>query len=294
MPEYLYVEVYWGCVGNVYHKNDFELIKEYGADLLLVLGSSMSCNSCKCFEELFSNAKIIHVDIDKEQFGRYREANAYVNSDIRNFVDLLETIKPIERKKKLRSRTIVSQENADSIIAKSFNFIDKISKEDIYIVPDAGNHWLDVLYWCNPKKNVKIITNNGLASMGYAIGASVGMAIAQKGKVICFTGDGSLLMSGGEISAAVNENVDIIFVVLNNQALGRVYQYQISNRLIVSGSIISNVSILKIAEGMGAKAYSCDSVTELESILTKCIEEHGVHVVEVLEDKTLCPTMLKT
>lgn len=288
-------ELYIGIVGNVMREDVRQTIVSYEPDLVISIGSSLSMNSCAEYDTLFKNAATIQVDIEQSQFNLYRKTEYQIKSDAKKFVGFLlqyaDQIKNINSIVKKQRPIIVKEDNYFSKIINVIN--DMIPKESV-VLPDAGNHWLDVLYWYQPKNIFGLTTNNGLASMGHAIGSAIGIACAlQEKKVICVTGDGSLLMSGGELSTAVNYGINIMFIVANNSGLGRVRQYQIANKQEIKGSLIEFVSIEQYAKGLGAETYSCSTINDFKTALSKCLESKATSVIEVLLDKNDCPKLLK-
>lgn len=167
--------------------------------------------------------------------------------------------------------------------------------EDSIVVPDAGNHWLNTLSLYESKSSFGIVTNAGLGAMGHAIGAAIGYAIAVNNrKVVCVTGDGSVLMSGNEISVAVNLGLDILFIIFNNDSLGRVRIGQCENwKNKVIASEIYNFDIATWGKGLGAKSYSCKCVEEFKILLSKCLMDKGPQIIEVNTSKTEIPISLK-
>ncbi len=107
----------------------------------------------------------------------------------------------------------------------------------------------------------------GLGSMGWAIGAAVGTALAAPGvPVVCITGDGSFLMSGQELTVAVAERLSVIFVILNDQALGMVkYGQQLTDAEII-GFELPPTDFAMMAKAMGATAYVIQSPEDFETI----------------------------
>lgn len=287
-------ELYYGIVGNVMHEEDRNVIKDYKADLVIALGSSLSTNSCPSYDSLFDNAYVMQVDIDESQFNRYRNTHYHIISDVRDFLLFLEeNFTELIKAKLISKRVLPRITKEDNFLAKIIGKISELVDEETIIVPDAGNHWLDVLYWYKPKNSCGLMTNNGLASMGHAIGASIGMACANRKKVICITGDGSFLMSGGEINAAVNFEIDIIFVVINNFSLGRVHLAQLIGKWKVQGSCIEDISVSQCAKGMGANVYVCESTESFAEAFRKCQLQKGTSVIEVMQEQNDCPRLLK-
>ncbi|MHB8473013.1 MAG: thiamine pyrophosphate-binding protein [Gammaproteobacteria bacterium] len=114
-------------------------------------------------------------------------------------------------------------------------------------------------------------TNGGLfrtsldfAPMGWAIGGAVGTALGRRGTpVVCITGDGSILMNGQEITVAVSERLPVIFVVLNDAALGMVKHGQRLAGAEPIGYELPPVDFCAMAHAMGVNAYTVRSPAEL-------------------------------
>lgn len=288
-------KLYLGTTGNVTKKKLYNYLKEYNADLVISLGSSLSVNSCKEFDDLFQNANIVKVDIDENQFTNYRNATLNVNMDIKEF--LLQMLKLNIAKKEYNIDFNIDEERPtedDNTFSKVADYMYRNTPDNTLFIPDAGNHWLDILYWCYPRQRLGIFTNAGLASMGHAIGAAIGFKIANKDKnVICITGDGSFMMSGMEISEAVSQNLDMTFIIVNNLSLGRarVYQEMTDGKVISTTFMESNFT--KITEALGAKAKCAYSFEEFKGIFEEMKNEAGVKVIEVMVERKDCPKALR-
>lgn len=110
------------------------------------------------------------------------------------------------------------------------------------------------------------------AAMGWAIGGAVGTAVAnRKHPVVCITGDGSILMNGQEISVAVAEKVSIVFVVLNDQALGMVKHGQRLAGAEQIGCNLPPVDFAALARALGAQAYTIRTPDDLTRLDTAAI-----------------------
>ena len=286
---------YLGITGNVIKDKLSKYLKQYDADLVIALGSSLSVNSCKDFEDLFGNAKIIRVDIDENQFNNYRQADVNIKMDVKDF---LEQMNHLDLQKKENNidfkidEEIPSEE--DNMFSKVADYMYRNTSENTLFIPDAGNHWLDILYWCYPKQRLGILTNAGLASMGHAIGASIGLKIANKEKnVICITGDGSFMMSGMEISEAISQKLDITFIIVNNSSLGRARIYQEMTDGKVISTTFKDSNFACITRALGAKAKSAYSLEEFKDIFETMKNETGVKVIEVVVETQDCPKSLR-
>ena len=124
------------------------------------------------------------------------------------------------------------------------------------------------------KEPRQLITSGGLGTMGYGVGACIGAKMGNKDRVcVNVSGDGCFRMNMNEIATATRYNIPIIQIVINNHVLGMVRQWQ----TLFYGKRYSNtvlddsVDFVKIAEGMGAKAYRATTVEEFENALKDAI-----------------------
>ncbi len=131
------------------------------------------------------------------------------------------------------------------------------------------------------------------AAMGWAIGASVGTAIANPiAPVVCITGDGSMLMNGQEISVAVAEELTVIFVVLNDQALGMVKHGQRLAGAEQIGCDLPPTDFAMLARSLGAEAHTIKSADDLQALDMESICQHpGPTLLDVIIDPLEVPPM---
>ena len=136
-------------------------------------------------------------------------------------------------------------------------------------------------------------TSTQFASMGWAIGNAVGAAMGNtKTSVVCITGDGSLLMNGQELTVAVAEQLNIIFVVLNDSAFGMVKHGQ---RLAGAEPVayeLPRVDFCAIAQAMGANAYRLRTMFEFNALDIEALcHLQGPTLLDVYIDAEATPPM---
>lgn len=132
---------------------------------------------------------------------------------------------------------------------------------------DAGNSWAWSIHYLLPKSPGLYRVAMGFGSMAWGIGASVGTAFGCPGHpVVCITGDGSWLMSGQELTVAVAEKLPIIFVVLNDRALGMVKHGQRLGGAEQIAFELPPVDFAKVAQAMGGYGHTISNTDELEQL----------------------------
>jgi acetolactate synthase-1/2/3 large subunit len=168
------------------------------------------------------------------------------------------------------------------------------------VLMDSGNSFLWGIHYWNvrrpdllPHRKSLFHTGVTFASMGWAIGACIGMAAATGGvPVVCLTGDGSYLMSGQEITTARQYNLNVLMVVLNDGSLGMVRHGQQLSGAEAIGTALPRVDFALMAEAVGVESYRINTLRELESIdLEGILSRPGPCLLDVQVDGEQVPPM---
>ena len=186
--------------------------------------------------EFCPHAKIIHIDIDPSELGKIKQPSLGLVADVR---DALAGLAPmvardtrcqwLRRVNAVRARYPLVMPGADDPL-RPYGIIRAAAAllpEDAIITTDVGQHqmWAAQAYpFTRPRQ---WLTSGGLGTMGFGLPAAIGAAIACPGRtVVCFSGDGSLLMNVQEFATAAEEGVEVKIILLNNAQLGLVRQQQ--------------------------------------------------------------------
>jgi acetolactate synthase I/II/III large subunit len=134
----------------------------------------------------------------------------------------------------------------------------------------------------------------GLSTMGWAIGATLGAALATRERTLGIAGDGAMLMSSLELSVAVQENLPVTYLVLNDFGLGMVKHGQ---RLAGAPSIaheIGNVRFDLIGQACGAAGFRVESMEDLARVPRRYLSanDHGPCIIDVVIDREAVPPMM--
>jgi acetolactate synthase-1/2/3 large subunit len=158
---------------------------------------------------------------------------------------------------------------------------------------DAGNSWAWATHYLHPHSvsNYKIAM--GFGSMGWGIGAAVGAACAQdEAPVVCITGDGSYLMSGQEITVAVQQQLSVVFVVLNDSAFGMVKHGQRIGGAEQIGFELPGVNFAMMAQAVGARGVTIPNAQALDELdLGALLEIDGPVLLDIHIDAEEVPPM---
>ncbi len=237
------------------------------ADLILALGTRFGIQQAGKNHKEYTNAKIIHVDIDEYEFNRTLETAINIKADVRDFVyklskenvsiniaDWLEVLKIW--KDKYYDAHLVNEEGVDPV--KFIRRVLSMHKFDV-ISTDVGQNQLWVAQGIdNLEVGQSYLTSSGLGSMGYSIPAAIGASF-MKNKVVAFCGDGGFQMNIQELQLIASKKLNIKMVIFNNKTLGKIKEMQLkSDSSNFVGTRVEDFScpdLAKVADlyGMGYK-----------------------------------------
>ncbi len=287
-----------------------ELLNSFkDADVILSVGarlSDMSTNGYNLFDSSLKKVDLIHVYPDSKEINRVFESKLSIQTDINEFVGLISNYSWFNGKKwdkwlsKLKKEykedfTGFNDNQNSDFRSICHNLSENYFHSGEYIITlDAGNH----TGW--PQRFLKYHQNclqigSTCGSMGYSIPASISSALVfpQK-KIIAFVGDGGFLMSGLEISTAVNNNLNIIIILINNSSYGTIRMHQerhFPKRVI--GTDIKNPDFVSLASSMGAEAVKVTNAKEFFIAFNKFLTFKGVTLIELITDSKDLSTRLR-
>lgn len=257
-------------------------------DLMLAVGVRFSDRATGNLSAYTKNCKIIHVDIDKAELGKNLSPDFSVQADVKKWMKaVLPKLK--ERKNPEWWREIESYKKVNIPEKGSFhprNILEtlrRFTKDDTVVATDVGQHQMWTAQYYRFEKPGTFLTSGGLGTMGYGLGAAIGACLAKnKKETVLITSDGSFSMNCNELCTAVKEGLPITIVLLNNQVLGMVRQWQTAffgERY--SATILDRgTDFVKLIEAYGGKGLSIHKLSELE----KALEERKTIAGPVLLD----------
>jgi len=246
------------------------------SDLEIALGVRFSDRATGNTKEYSKNCTIIHVDIDAAEIGKNVTPNISLCGDLNEILPMLvgrSGVKP-EGEWQARVRELKAMENdrpaggftPSDIIDCVNSFFD----EDTVVATDVGQHQMWVAQRYRFEKPHKLITSGGLGAMGFGMGASIGACMAQgKKRTILFTSEGSFGMNLTELATAVTNKLPIVVVILNNNVLGMVRQWQtlFFEKRHSQTTLERKTDFPALARAFGAHGFSAENLDELVKVL---------------------------
>lgn len=266
------------------------------SDLLIVIGARFDDRAIGKAEQFCPDAKIIHVDIDRAEISKIKQPDIAINADAGQVLAmLLPQIEVNTRQAWNDHITQIKQEFPLEQINKSnplshFGLIAAVADavdNDAIITTDVGQHqmWVAQAYpLCRPRQ---WLTSGGLGTMGFGLPAAIGAALAEPSrKIICFTGDGSIMMNIQEMATAAEHNLDIKIILMNNQALGMVHQQQtlMFDEHIVASAYPYQTDFVTIAKGFGLHTCDLNKESDPYAALQAAIDHPGPCLIHALID----------
>ena len=303
--------LYRGVFGFAGHRSAVAAMEDTDVDLILVVGSNLSEWTSNGWSEAVLNNRLVHIDSCEAHLTRSPMARLHVRGRIRPvFERLLRTLRRerpemifVGEKRKFRKASVedpFKPASVDAPIKPQFLMreLGWRSPPDTRFLTDTGNsttwaiHHLG-MYDHQPSAGGWMRVTMNFAPMGWAIGGAVGTALANRAvPVVCITGDGSLLMNGQEMTVAKTENLTVLFVILNDAALGMVKHGQ---RLAGAEEIafeLPTVDFRLLAESMGIPGHVIRTAEDFENLdLDAILRRPGPTVLDVRVDKEEAPPM---
>jgi acetolactate synthase-1/2/3 large subunit len=271
------------------------------ADLMIAFGPRFDDRVTGKLSEFAKHAKIIHVDIDPSSIGKLVDVDFPIVGDLKNVIEAMMPLAKdkIDSDKYKTWRDLLNRyneihplkyEDSDAVLKPQWVIerVGEVLGDKAFITTDVGQHqmWSAQFYpFSFPRQ---FVTSGGLGTMGFGLPAALGVKRANPDKVsINFTGDGSILMNIQELMTAVESNIPVVNIILNNQYLGMVRQWQtfFYDKRYSSTDINAQPDFVKLAESFGALGMRVKTKEEFDKALDEAIKSDKVVFIDVNVDR---------
>ncbi|KAA9002622.1 acetolactate synthase large subunit [Affinibrenneria salicis] len=265
------------------------------ADLLIVLGARFDDRAIGKAEQFCPQAGIIHIDIDRGELGKIRQPHIALHADVAQALDRLLPLITPQRRDGWREAVDALQrefprrpavENPLSPYGLIRAVADALDDSAI-ITTDVGQHQMWVAQSYPLRRPRQWLTSGGLGTMGFGLPAALGAALAEpQRKVVCFSGDGSLMMNIQEMATAAEEGLDVKIILMNNQSLGLVHQQQdlFFGQRIFAADYRYRTDFVKIAAGFGFATCDLNQSADPRAALAEALSQRGPALIHALID----------
>lgn len=253
----------------------------HDADLVIAAGVRFDDRATGLIKRFCPDAKIIHLDIDAAEVNKILRAAVSIVGDAESSIAELSaaagpesvavraaraewTTRLAEIRDGDRAREAAAKDSPCSFIASIPRLASDVGADgdELIVATDVGQHqmWTAQCYpFSRPRQ---FLTSGSLGTMGFGLPAAIGAALANPGKrVVCFSGDGSIMMNVQELATLAELGLDVTVIVLDNGALGMVRQQQ---EMLFAGRLSASVfqsppDLVRVAEGFGITAVDAGS-----------------------------------
>lgn len=307
------------------HKNFLGMLGMHGtyesnmsmhySDIIFAIGVRFDDRTTNNLEKYCPYAEILHIDVDPTSISKTIKATIPIVGDAKNvLIQILNMLKKEKINSNLenwwnninqwRDKKCLKFKNKNNskikpqlVIESLFN----LTSGKAYITSDVGQHQMFAALYYKFDKPRHWINSGGLGTMGFGLPAALGVKLALPNeKVICITGDGSIQMNIQELSTALQYNIAIIIINLNNCYLGMVKQWQDMNYFgRYSQSYMKALpDFVQLAKSYGHIGIRISTHKELEKKLIYAFEQLSLNKlvfvdIEIDEEEHVYPMQIK-
>ncbi|WP_290792708.1 biosynthetic-type acetolactate synthase large subunit [Flavihumibacter sp. UBA7668] len=270
-------------------------------DLLIAIGMRFDDRVTGRLDKYAKQAKVIHLDIDPAEIDKNVKATVPVWGDCKDTLPILTSlIEPKVYPQWLqRFRDYEKQEQEQCIqpelhpttevlsMGEVINILNELTGGDAIIVTDVGQHQMVACRYANFNQTKSNVTSGGLGTMGFALPAAIGAKYGDpKRTVVAVIGDGGFQMTLQELGTIMQFNVNVKILILNNEFLGMVRQWQqLFHDRRYSFVNITSPDFVQVAKGYRIEGNSIRERKDLRDVLSTMLNHDGAYLLEVMVGK---------
>ena len=271
-------------------------------DLLIAVGARFSDRVTGKLSEFAPHAKVIHIDIDPAEIGKVRDPQVPIVGDAQGVVAAINArLDKVEAQPKSAEwvETVFEWRERWPFYTEDFvDYPDRIAPEQVLeqlsnkldphesvVTTEVGQHQMWAHQHVHREESRTFISSGGLGTMGFgfpaAIGAKIGRPDAQ---VVCIAGDGSIQMNIQEMATALGNGVAVKVLVIDNNALGMVHQWQrlFYHERYSCTEFTANPDFVKLAEAYGWQAERIARPDQIDDALDRMLAADGPYLLDVI------------
>jgi acetolactate synthase-1/2/3 large subunit len=270
-------------------------------DVLIAVGMRFDDRVTGRLDKYAKQAKVVHLDIDPAEIDKNVKTTVPVWGDCKETLPLLTAkIKPRDHSAWLSRFKEFADEEHRLVISKDFNpegevlsmaevinVLNELTNGDAIIVTDVGQHQMVASRYARFNQTRSNITSGGLGTMGFALPAAIGAKLgAPKRTTIAIAGDGGIQMTIQELGTIMQFNTDVKIVILNNNFLGMVRQWQeLFHDRRYSFVDITSPDFVQVAKGYNIPGEKVEHRSDLKAALKRMLDHSGSYLLEIMVGK---------
>jgi len=270
-------------------------------DVLIAVGMRFDDRVTGRLDKYAKQAKIIHLDIDPAEVDKNVKTTVPLWGDCKEILPLLtnlldkndrsEWIKEFAKYAEEEEKLCIKPEKNPSgevlSMAEVVEVLNELTDGDAVVVTDVGQHQMVTCRYAKFGKSRSNITSGGLGTMGFCLPAAIGAKYGATNRtVVAIVGDGGFQMTLQELGTIMQNNIDVKILILNNQFLGMVRQWQdLFSEKRYSCVNIASPDFVKLAGAYGINANSVKDRASLKQAMKTMLESKGAYLLEVMVGK---------
>jgi acetolactate synthase-1/2/3 large subunit len=270
-------------------------------DVLIAVGMRFDDRVTGRLDKYAKQAKIIHLDIDPAEIDKNVKADVPLWGDCKETLPMLtKLIQQQNRSEWLHQFNELTRKEQEIVIqdelhpktdalsmGEVINLLNEITKGEAVVVTDVGQHQMVACRYARFNRSRSNITSGGLGTMGFALPAAIGAKFgAQDRTVVAVIGDGGFQMTLQELGTIMQTGIDVKILILNNQFLGMVRQWQdLFNDKRYSFVDIQSPDFVQLAKAYGISGNSVKQRADLKAALQVMLDHEGSYLLEVYVGK---------
>jgi len=309
-----------GVIGFSGHSSAQRLLIDPNVERLFIIGANLGEWASNGWDSRLFGKRLIHIESTESNLARTPMAALHVRGRLKTIfeqiLNRLENESPpmqvdhqgapteVEQKRRYFALDDEAGFNSDATPIKPHRLmrdLPDIFPPNTHYLADSGNSFSWAIHYLHPYDRRRSGIRDGrgglfqvameFASMGWAIGSAIGVALARPGNpVVCLVGDGSMLMAGQEITVAIQEKLPVVFIVLNDSAYGMVRHGQQKTGAESIGHQLPQIDFAAFAEAMGVPGYVIQSPSDLQKVnAAQICRRNGPSLLDVRIDREECP-----
>ncbi len=265
-------------------------------DVLIAIGMRFDDRVTGNLETYAKQAKIIHFDIDLSEIGKNVAVDIPVHGNAKDTLSAVtDHLNPANHTEWINSFAYDEKEEFEKVIQKEVHpegdrllqmgeVVRKVSEatgNKAILVTDVGQNQMMGIRYFKYSQTRSVVTSGGLGTMGYGLPAAIGAKFGAPDRTVClFVGDGGLQMTIQELGTIMQEKLNVKIIVLNNNFLGMVRQWQeLFFEKRYSATVMENPDFVAIAKAYGIASNSVEKREELDKAIAEMLETDGAYLL---------------